>query len=111
MEEVVEIVGAQISCAALGHVVRRGVRLGFERVKRAALSVLQRHVDPVEQLCRLVHGGTSLYSRHHVVVVLFVCFLLRAAPLGATPSEPPDFLDRPTSFSHPLASGWIGCDP
>lgn len=69
MEEVVEIVGAQISCAALGdvHVPRRGVRLGFERIKRASLRVLQRHIDPVEQLCGLVHGGTGLYSRHHVV--------------------------------------------
>lgn len=71
MEEVVEIVGAQVGGAALGvvHVLRRSVRLGFERIKGAALGVLQRHIDPVEQLCRLVHRGTSLYGRHHIAVV------------------------------------------
>lgn len=69
MEEVVEIVGAQVSCAALGdvHVLRRSVRLGLERIESSALGVLQGHVDPVEQLCRLVHRGTGLYRRHHVV--------------------------------------------
>lgn len=42
MEEVVEIVGAQISCAALGgaHVQRRGVRLDFEAIKSATRRVL-----------------------------------------------------------------------
>lgn len=107
MEEVVEILGAQISCTTLGdvHVLRRGVRLGFERIKRTALSVLQRHIDPVEQLCRLVHGGTSLYSRHHFV-------LLRAASLGTAPSEPPDFQllsvipFPPARWAQSLSSPW-----
>lgn len=64
MEEVVEIVGAQISCAAaLLHVLSRGVRLGS--VQSAARRVLQRHVDPSEQLSRVVHP--RLYSRHHIV--------------------------------------------
>lgn len=69
MQEAVEIVGAQISWAALGvvHDLRRSVRFGFELIKGAALTVLQRHVDPTEQLCRLVHRGTSLYGRHHIV--------------------------------------------
>lgn len=69
MEEVVKVVGAQISCAALGVVLdlKRSVRLGFELIKGAALTFLQRHIDPAEQLCRLVHGGSSLYSRHHIV--------------------------------------------
>lgn len=65
MEEVVEIVGAEVCCAALGDVQRRSVQLGFEGV---ALRVLQGHVDPVEQLCRLVHLGTGLNGRHHVAV-------------------------------------------
>lgn len=67
MEEVVEIVGAEISCAALGadRVLRRSVRVHFEAIKGAVLCVLQRHVHPAEQLCRLVH--TSLYSGHHIV--------------------------------------------
>lgn len=104
MEEVVEIVGAQICCAALGdvHVLRRSVRLSFERIKSATLGVLQRHIDPVEQLCRLVHRGTSLYSGHHVA------FWRRTAPLGTAPSEPPCFLDHTTSLSHPPApTGWV----
>lgn len=68
MEEVVEIVGAQISCAALGVIqVLERIRLVFERIEAVALCVLQGHVNPVEQLCRLVHGGTGLYSGHHVV--------------------------------------------
>lgn len=68
VEEVVEIVGAQICCAALGavHVLRRSVRFDSERIKSAARCVLQGHIHPVEQLCRLVHRSTSLYSRHHI---------------------------------------------
>ena len=70
MEEVVEIVGAQVSCAALGdvHVLRRSVRLGLECIESSALGVLQGHVDPVKQLCRLVHRRTGFYRRHHVVL-------------------------------------------
>lgn len=107
MEEVVEIVGAQIRCAALGvaHVPGGGVRFGLERIEGAALGVLQGHIDPVEQLCRWVHGGTSLYSGHHIVAGG-----LRASWRTA-PSEPPGFLDQPTSPSHPPARRLDGCDP
>lgn len=66
-EEVVEVTGAQVRCAALGDALSRGVRLGSERVESAALAVTQGHVDPVEQLCRLVYGGTGLYGGHHDV--------------------------------------------
>lgn len=77
MEEVVQIVGAEISCAALGdvRVQLRGVRLGSGRIKRAPLAVLQRHVYPVEQLRGSVRGEPRFYSRHHVAS-------LRAASFG-----------------------------
>lgn len=70
MEEVAETVWAQIRHTALGdvQVLRRSVQVGFERIKTSALSVLQGHVNPVEQLCGLVHGCTSFYSGHHVGV-------------------------------------------
>lgn len=101
MEEVVEIVGAQISCAVLGdvHAPRRGVRLGFERIESAALRVLQRHVDPVEQLCRLVHRTTGLYSRHHV--------FWRAAPLGTASVRTAKMSGSATFRQSSPCSGWM----
>lgn len=66
-EEVVEVTGAQVAGAALGDARSRSVRLGSEGVEGASLAVSQGHVDPVEQLCRLVHGGTGLDGGHHDV--------------------------------------------
>ena len=41
-----------------------GVGLGSEGVKGTGLmGVLQGEIDPVEKLCRLVHGGTGVYCR------------------------------------------------
>lgn len=111
MEEVVKIVGAQISCAALRvvHVLKRSVRIGFERIKSAALGVLQRHIDPVEQLRRLVHGGTGLYSRHHIVVggALRIFWIITRVFSVIPP---------PTQTPAPRLAGWLagwiyGCDP
>lgn len=103
MEEVVKIVGAQIRCAALGvvHVLKRSVRIGFERIKSAALGVLQRHIDPVEQLRRLVHRGTGLYSRHHIVVGgLLRIFWITTRVLSVIP---------PASLNSCSAAGWLAC--
>lgn len=100
MEELVEIVGAQISCAVLGdvRVQGRGVRLGSGRIISNPLTVLQRHVNPIEQLCGSVPGDPRFYSRHHVAS-------LRSASFGTAPSEPLGFTDPPASFRHPLTPG------
>lgn len=100
MEELVEIVGAQISCAALGDVRVQGRRvcLGSGRVISKPLTVLQRHVNPVEQLRGSVPGDPRFYGRHHVAS-------LRSAFFGTAPSEPLGFPDPPASFRHPLAPG------
>lgn len=71
LKEVVEIVGvegrAQVRrCGSLAEIeIRVGrVGLGSERVKGAGLvGVLQREIDPVEELRGLVHGGTRVYGR------------------------------------------------
>lgn len=96
MEEVVQIVGAEISCAALGdvRVQRRGVRLGSGRIKCTPLAVLQRHVYPVEQLRGSVRGDPRFHGRHHVAS-------LRAASFGTAPSETLGFWDAPASYRHP----------
>lgn len=92
VEEVAEIVGAQISSDALGLVHFLKVRLGPERVQRAALRVLQRHVDPVEQLSGLVvPRRNGLQGGHHAV------FGGAAAPVGRALS----------AFSHPLVSSSV----
>lgn len=102
LEELVEIVGAQISCAALGEVrvQGRGVRLGSGRIISNPLAVLQRHVNPVEQLRGSVPGDPRFYGRHHVAS-------LRSASFGTAPSETRGFTDPPAPFRHPLAPG---CD-
>lgn len=71
LKEVVEIVGVQgraqlRRCGSLAEAEIRVGRVGFgsERVKSAGLvGVLQREVDPVEELRGLVHGGTRVYGR------------------------------------------------
>lgn len=94
MEELGEIVGAQVSRAALGDVgvQGRGVRLGISN----PLTVLQRHVNPVEQLRGSVPGDPRFYGRRHVAP-------LRSASFGTAPSEPLGFFfaDPPASFRHP----------
>lgn len=65
MEEVAEIVGAQISRDALRPVPSGGVRLDLNAIDSAARGVLQGHVHPAKQLSGLVQAG--LYCRHHVV--------------------------------------------
>lgn len=71
LKEVVEIVGVQgraqvRRCRSLAETVIRVGRVWFgsKRVKSAGLvGVLQREIDPVEKLRRLVHGGTRVYGR------------------------------------------------
>lgn len=118
MEEVVEAVGAergaQIRAALAGAQVRSwGLRLGSERVKRAAgLRVLQRHVDPVEQLSRLVHSSTRVYGRHHFLKGFFLFCLWKTAP---APLFGENSTVRPAGFSGSPNSGqsfppfWRGC--
>lgn len=71
LKEVVEIVGVQgraqvRRCGSLAETEIRVGRVGFgsECVKGAGLvGVLQGEIDPVEELRRLVHGGTRVYGR------------------------------------------------
>lgn len=104
MEEVVQIVGAEISCAALGdiRVQLRGVRLGSGRIKSAPLAVLQRHMYPVEQLRGSVRGDPRFYSRHHVAS-------LRAASFGTVRTA---WIYGSASFSQASLApvGWVRCE-
>lgn len=89
MEEVVQIVGAEIGCAALGdvRVQLRGVQPGSGRIKSAPLAVSQRHVYPVEQLRGSVRGDPCFYGRHHAASLRAASFgTVRTAWLGGSAS-------------------------